>query len=186
MDTEQILDWASKYKMVYLFGTGYYGKPLYAYLRSLNVNVSGFVVSSLNSSQGAEKAQIVAIQDFREIYYNSQGKCGLILAIGDKYYNEVVPMLSFAYNDVLFLQEEFKMACRTYYFNKLISSPYDSDFYQTNLELQMASAGSLLKAITTIVQPKSVIDVGCGIGLIANRFLHYGAAEFQRDKSAAK
>jgi|GEM_PF-527044 len=175
-DDKLIVHWASKYEKIYLYGAGQYGKAMSAYLQTIGLYISGFVVSSLASDQKEGAAQILSIQDFKEVYSKSQGKCGVVLSLDDKYYNEVVPLLSFANSDLYFPREEYKVACFQLY-NTLNPSPYDSDFYTINLETQIASVDELLKAITTFVQPKSVIDVGCGIGLIANKFLEFGATE---------
>jgi SAM-dependent methyltransferase len=119
---------------------------------------------------------ILNIHDFKDAYSRFRSKCGIVLSLDDKYYNEIIPLLSFAFNDLYFPREEYKIACSQSY-NTLTQSPYDSNFYTRNLETQIASASELLKAITTFVQPKSVVDVGCGIGLIANKFFEFGATE---------
>jgi len=173
-DDELIVHWASKYEKIYLYGLGQFAKAMSAHLQTIGVQINGFVVSSLSTNQKERTAQILSTQDFEEVYSRSHGKCGIVLSLNDRYYNEVVPLLSFAHSDLYFPREEYKIAC--YQLNKMVDT-YDSDFYTFNLETQTDSAVALLKAITKVVQPKSVIDVGCGVGLIANKFLEFGASE---------
>ena len=179
MDHEGLLRWVSSYDDVFLFGAGQCGKAIRNYLKTRGVRVSGFVVSETEAPASATTGEaIIDIGGFREKHYNAG--TGLMLAIDSKYYNEVVPKLAFALENSFFLEDEFKRACLDVHGDKEQSESdvmYDSGFFEYVLNSQRASADALVKAITSFVRPETVIDVGCGVGLIANKFLEYGVRE---------
>ncbi|MDR1320086.1 MAG: class I SAM-dependent methyltransferase [Gracilibacteraceae bacterium] len=173
---DSLAKWLQKYQNIWLFGTGAYGQALRECLCERNVGVRGFIVSSPEFDHMQAGEPIISIDEFKNTFFLQN--TGVVLAVDCKYYNDIIPKLSFALDNLYFLDEEFKQACWDWYYEKYgPNNPYDSEFYEKNLKTQAASANGLLQVITTFINPRSVIDVGCGIGLIVRKFKEYGAKE---------
>jgi len=54
---------------------------------------------------------------------------------------------------------------------------YSAAFYSRNRTVAGRSADAVVPAVIEIVQPRSVVDVGCGAGAWAAAFIHYGVSE---------
>lgn len=50
---------------------------------------------------------------------------------------------------------------------------YDENFYDNQIEASLASARSVVPIVYKIYKPKTVIDVGCGVGTWASIFSNY-------------
>jgi hypothetical protein len=80
--------------------------------------------------------------------------------------------------NLYFPEETFKRYCMSYHQTEQNSAnSYDERFYSENLADERVSARAIVKAVTSFIKPKTVIDVGCGSGLIGHTFLQYGAEE---------
>lgn len=55
---------------------------------------------------------------------------------------------------------------------------YDSDFYNTYVDGSFAAARTILPAVFEIVRPKSVVDVGCGLGTWLRAAMQNGISDF--------
>jgi len=169
-------EWALAHREIWLFGAGKYGRAVRQCLLERGIRVSGFIVTAPESALAESGEPIVAIEDFRESIFSKNSV--VMLAVDCKYYNEFLPRMSFAINNIHFLEESFKRRCLEQQEKKCKpENPYDAEFYDFVLASQLASADELLKAITTFISPRSVVDVGCGVGLIASKFKNYGAKE---------
>lgn len=62
---------------------------------------------------------------------------------------------------------------------------YDERFFRGTRRLESASAGSIADILYAHFQPRSVIDVGCGIGIYMEEFLRLGAEVIGYEGSAA-
>jgi 2-polyprenyl-3-methyl-5-hydroxy-6-metoxy-1,4-benzoquinol methylase len=176
MLSQDTLDmWQAAGCQIYLFGTGAYSKAVYTYLGKQGASVCGFVVTKPSSKRAATGEPIISIDEFAS---ENRSPCRLILAIDCKYYNEVVPKLAFAVDMLYFLDEQFKRdLLETHGDMAEAKNPYDTGFYAENLQHQAADARHIVAAIISFVQPESVIDIGCGVGLIAKTFRDFGARE---------
>ena len=171
MTPRELKQWVSHYRELYLFGAGAYGTALRNYLQKIEVSINSFVVSEPKLDCSNTGEPIISIETFRTHYISREVPVGLILTVDEKFYNEIVNKISFALSDVLFLDENFKHACYAKFAaGQEEGNPYDLDFYKANLVSQTKSARGLVEAILSFVKPTSVIDVGCGIGLIAKMF----------------
>ena len=167
--------WQASSYGIYLFGTGAYSKAVYAYLKEQGISVSGFVVTRSDNAVAETGEQILTIDEFAS---EKRQPYRLILAVDCKYYNEIVPLLAFAAESLFFLDEQSKRNLLKNYSSKLTPiNPYDTGFYDENLQRQTADALHIVTAITSFIKPKSVIDIGCGVGLIAKTFRDFGATE---------
>ncbi|MDR1246030.1 MAG: class I SAM-dependent methyltransferase [Clostridiales Family XIII bacterium] len=169
--------WLSFYEEIWLFGAGAYAKAISEILGEYGASVRGYIVSVRDPDHTETGKIIKSIKEFKVNYYKPQ-KTGIIMAVDCRYYNEIVPSMPFAINDLYFPEERFKMICWDWYAEKhKPNNPYDAAFYEKNLITQTASADELLKVILSFVRPQSVIDIGCGIGLIARKFKEYGVKD---------
>ncbi len=95
-------------KNIYIFGTGNVGMGVFYYLREMGIEISGFLQS--NTDDGEENITIYnkpvfCIKKFKEMY-SSQKRMewgGVILAVSERYYDEIIPNLLFLQNDLFFM-----------------------------------------------------------------------------------
>ena len=176
MNNEPFDQWLSERRTVWIFGAGSYGVAIYDYIKKRDIQIAGFIVSIVDNNYTESGEQIVDINDFREKYY--EPTIGIVLALHCKFYNEIMTHLSSLLESVYFLDESFKMLCLDTYNTNLVNNiQYDDEFYNNNLLSQSESAKGLLDVIMSLIHPKTVIDVGCGVGFIANMFQNYGVDE---------
>jgi hypothetical protein len=95
------------HKEIYLFGTGGYGRAVYKYLSECGVSVAAFVVSRPQCEKTETGEPILSIEQFKARYEQTPGM-GLILSIGHEFYDEVIPKLLFAGENVYILAEKYK------------------------------------------------------------------------------
>jgi SAM-dependent methyltransferase len=57
------------------------------------------------------------------------------------------------------------------------ATPYTGEFYQDHREVSLRSAREIVPLVLRLVQPRSVIDVGCGIGTWLSVFREHGVAD---------
>lgn len=58
-------------------------------------------------------------------------------------------------------------------------SKYNTDFYKTQMNGSKASARQIVPIVMELIQPKSVIDVGCGVGTWLAVFAENGVKDFR-------
>jgi len=56
--------------------------------------------------------------------------------------------------------------------------PYSKDFYESLPEIAQLSAKEIVPLVLELIQPKSVIDVGCGLGTWLSVFKQHGIEDF--------
>ncbi|MCL2078878.1 MAG: 4Fe-4S cluster-binding domain-containing protein [Oscillospiraceae bacterium] len=100
-------DFIPKHKEIWIFGTGLYGKAFDKYLLQCGVDARGFVVSDDKSYTFVSSKPVMSIDSFKR-HYGEESRVGLLLAIDEKYYDEVVPQLMFLGSDLLFLKRLYK------------------------------------------------------------------------------
>ena len=178
MNTKKLEQWISKYDEIYLFGMGDYGKAVEQYLNKRGVDIKGFIVSETWYVNTGNQ-HILEIKCFKQFYYDNPQNVGLILTLDSKHYNDILKELSFAINDIYFMDESLKTYCLTLYkqSQQLKNLDYSTEFYLENLQYQKKNTVALVKSITNFIKPKSVVDVGCGVGLITKTFLQFGAEQ---------
>lgn len=175
LNHEIIYLWQASNYEIYLFGTGAYSKALYAYLKVLGISINGFVVTFSDNKVAETGEKIQSVSEFERDVHRPYR---LILSIDCKYYNEVMPKLAFAVESLYFLDEQSKESLLKIYQEKhMQANPYDTVFYDENLQRQITDARHIVSAILSCVKPESVIDIGCGVGLIAKTFQIFGVAE---------
>ena len=175
LNQETLNLWQASNNEIWLFGMGAYSKAVYSYLKEQGVNVSGFVVTRSDNAVAETGEPILTVDEFAS---EKRQPYRLILAVDCKYYNEIVPILGFATESQYFLDERLKLELLRQYGEKPEpKNPYNAEFYDENLQRQTTDARHIVAAITSFVKPESVIDIGCGVGLIANTFRDFGAAE---------
>lgn len=96
-------DFIPKRKDIYIFGTGNIGKAFYYYLREMNICVSGFIKSdiSYDNNNILFNLPIWGVEDFMKIY--KSGTMGIVMAVSEVYYDEILPKLRGCFEDVFFL-----------------------------------------------------------------------------------
>lgn len=100
---EKIIQYCSSRQNVYVYGAGYYGKVMYAYLRDKNVSVAGFIVSNKH----IHKMQLFNIRVYSMAEYAGiqMANDGIILGVDDIYHEDIVSILiSFGIRDFLVLK----------------------------------------------------------------------------------
>lgn len=59
---------------------------------------------------------------------------------------------------------------------KHVPGNYDRSFFEDQLAMSSKSAAIVVPLIVSIVQPRSVVDMGCGIGCWTAQFLLHGTS----------
>jgi organic radical activating enzyme len=70
------------------------------------VAVNGFVVTAPMQPAAMTGEPIISIDDFKTRY--RRGSTGLVLTVDSDYYDELLPKLLFAFDDIFFLKERYK------------------------------------------------------------------------------
>ena len=60
-----------------------------------------------------------------------------------------------------------------------MSNPYTPGFYQRDLNIVVRSARRIVPMLMDLLSPKSVVDVGCGVGSWLSVFAELGVADYQ-------
>ena len=55
--------------------------------------------------------------------------------------------------------------------------PYTDEFYRDHREVSLRSAEAIVPVVLRLVQPQSVVDVGCGIGTWLSVFRTHGVID---------
>lgn len=55
--------------------------------------------------------------------------------------------------------------------------PYDEAFYSSEAQSSMSSAAIVVPLLVELVGPRSVLDVGCGVGAFSREFMRQGVGE---------
>jgi 2-polyprenyl-3-methyl-5-hydroxy-6-metoxy-1,4-benzoquinol methylase len=58
-------------------------------------------------------------------------------------------------------------------------TPYDQDFYESQLDGTLGSARQIVPLVVELTQPRSVLDVGCGLGAWLKVFRELGIEDLQ-------
>ena len=92
---------------IWLFGTGAYSEAFDSYLQECGVAVVGFVTSKPDY-KSFRKRPVVSIEQFKNHY---SCEIGLLLTISNRFYNEILPLLSFMQKeDILEIKELHKQS----------------------------------------------------------------------------
>ena len=59
----------------------------------------------------------------------------------------------------------------------MTSEPYDQSFYDAQRDLSLRSAREIVPLVLQILDPRSVVDVGCGVGTWLRAFVDSGVAD---------
>jgi len=99
-------EWIPSHREVWLFGAGVYATAWRHYMSQCGVAINGFVVTAPDHNITIADEGIISIDDFESRY--RKGEVGLVLTIDSDFYDEVLPKLLFAIEDLFFLKERFK------------------------------------------------------------------------------
>src|SRR4051794_22884249 len=58
------------------------------------------------------------------------------------------------------------------------STPYDSAFYDDQLDGSLRSAQTIVPLVVALLQPRSVVDIGCGVGTWLKTFADAGIDDY--------
>lgn len=78
----ELLDYCRKYKEIYIYGAGMYGRVVCAYLEENGIRISGFIVSNLNHIDNKVLGHSVC--DYNTIIDNGLNDCGIIVSLREE------------------------------------------------------------------------------------------------------
>lgn len=100
---EQILQYCAKYKKIYCYGAGRYGRELCVFLRQHNIEIAGFIVSVAGNEKRILKKPVYVIDEI-----TVDKETGIIITVSSKYREAIAERLTFyGIEGGLFFQEEW-------------------------------------------------------------------------------
>lgn len=105
-ELEDMMDFVKRCKNLYIYGHGINQEYLLKYFDMCGVKIAGYVVTKLKENQEiCFKYREMPIVEFEDIY--RQNSVGIILALSDKYYHEIIPMFREKNFEDYFMMSEF-------------------------------------------------------------------------------
>lgn len=113
-ELEDMMEFCKKYKTIYIYGRGEQQEYLLKYFDMCDVEIAGFVVTRKKEDDEAcfcyRKLPVVEFDTIK-----NERETGVILALSDKYYHQIIPMFRKAEYENYFIMTEFNkrtIACQ--------------------------------------------------------------------------